>query len=269
MTTDEQYTPSPVGFVADHVERYLRSGGADGFVMNGVECVVLTTVGRRSGAVRRSPVVRVVDGDRYLVVGSMGGAPQHPQWYHNLVAHPDVTIHDGDQVHELRARVAVGAERDELWNTCVAAYDQYAIYQTRTTRQLPVVVCEPRPVGTAGVKRLLDRYCHAMSTRDVDTWVACFADDATQEDPVGAPVNVGHAAIRAFFEANTVPVHIYQTADPLVVGDEVIAFFAVDAEIDGTTMHLPRIVDHVVLTPDHAQFRALRAFFDYGELRPR
>jgi deazaflavin-dependent oxidoreductase (nitroreductase family) len=143
MTNAENYAPSPVAFVADHVERYLRSGGADGFEMQGIECIVLTTKGRKSGALRRSPVVRVKDGERYLVVGSRGGAPEHPQWYFNLVADPDVTIHDGDQVHRLRARVATGAEREALWAKCVAAYGEYAVYQTRTDRQIPVVVCEP------------------------------------------------------------------------------------------------------------------------------
>lgn len=122
---------------------------------------------------------------------------------------------------------------------------------------------------TAEVKALLDRYCAAMSEKDREAWLDCFADDAAQEDPVGAPVNVGRAAIGAFFDANPVPVHIYQTQDPLVLGNEVLAFFAVDADIDGTAMHLPRIVDHIVLTDDGARFQRLRAFFDYAELGPK
>lgn len=269
MTSRPEYAPSPVGFVADHVDRYLKTNGADGAVFNGIECVILTTKGRKSGALRRSPVVRVQDGRNYLVIGSRGGAPEHPQWYFNLLADPEVTIHDGDQLHEMRARVATGAERAGLWNIAVAAYGEYAEYQTRTDREIPVVVCEPRQVDNAQIKAMLDRYCAAMTARDADTWVNCFAPDATQEDPVGAAPNVGHAAIRAFFEANTIPVHIYQTQDPLVVGNEVLAFFAVDAEMDGTTMHLPRIVDHIVLTADRTRFQSLRAFFDYAELRPK
>jgi hypothetical protein len=124
--------------------------------------------------------------------------------------------------------------------------------------------------STAEVRALLDRYCRAMSERDRDTWVNCFAPDAVQEDPVGAAPNVGHDAIGAFFDANgAVPIKIWCSDDPLICGDEVLAFFAVDAEMDGTTMHLPRIVDHIVLTADGTQFQRLRAFFDYGELRPK
>jgi steroid Delta-isomerase len=120
------------------------------------------------------------------------------------------------------------------------------------------------------VRQLLDRYCHAMSTRDRATWVDCFAPDAVQEDPVGSTPNVGHDAIGAFFDANgAIPITIYCTADPLVMGDEVLAFFAVDADINGTMMHLPRIVDHIVLTKDGQRFQRLRAFFDYAELVPK
>lgn len=121
----------------------------------------------------------------------------------------------------------------------------------------------------ADIRALLDRYCAAMTSHDRDAWLACFADDAVQEDPVGAVPNVGKEKIGAFFDANVIPVHIYQTQDPLVVGNEVIAFFAVDAEIDGATMHLPRIIDHIVLTDDRQHFKSLRAFFDYAELGPK
>ena len=121
----------------------------------------------------------------------------------------------------------------------------------------------------AEVKALLDRYCAAMSAKDRERWLDCFADDAVQEDPVGAPPNIGHAAIGAFFDGNPMPIHIYQTQDPLVIGNEVLAFFAVDAEIDGTQMHLPRIVDHIVLSDDGSRIQRLRAFFDYAELGPK
>ncbi|HUP72439.1 MAG TPA: nuclear transport factor 2 family protein [Acidimicrobiales bacterium] len=121
----------------------------------------------------------------------------------------------------------------------------------------------------ADVKALLDRYCKAMSDKDRESWLDCFADDAVQEDPVGTPPNIGRAAIGAFFDANPVQIRIYQTQDPLVIGNEVLAFFAVDAEIDGTQMHLPRIVDHIVLTDDGTRFQRLRAFFDYAELGPK
>ena len=122
---------------------------------------------------------------------------------------------------------------------------------------------------SAEVKALLDRYCAAMSEKDRESWLDCFADDAVQEDPVGAPPNVGRAAIATFFDGNPIPIYIYQTQDPLVIGNEVLAFFAVDAEIDGTKMHLPRIVDHIVLTDDGTRIQRLRAFFDYAELGPK
>ena len=139
-----EYRPSPTKFVSDHVERYLASNGAEGASFNGVDCVVLTTTGKKTGALRRSPVVRVKDGDRFLVIGSRGGAPEHPQWYFNLLANPDVTVQDRDQLFEMRARLATGAEREALWHIAVAAYAPYAEYQTRTTREIPVIVCEPR-----------------------------------------------------------------------------------------------------------------------------
>jgi steroid delta-isomerase len=121
----------------------------------------------------------------------------------------------------------------------------------------------------AEIKALLDRYCAAMSAQDRETWLDCFADDAVQEDPVGTAPNHGRAAIGAFFDGNPIPVHIYQTQDPLVIGNEVLAFFAVDADIDGTAMHLPRIIDHIVLTDDGSRIQRLRAFFDYAELGPK
>lgn len=144
MSDERTYLPSPWKMSADHVERYLATGGVDGAEWNGIACVILTTIGRRTGAIRRTPVVRVVDGDRYLVVGSMGGAPQHPQWYRNVQVNPEVTIHDRAEVHELRARVADGPEHEQLWKVAVDAYPEYGVYQTRTDRRIPVVVCEPR-----------------------------------------------------------------------------------------------------------------------------
>ena len=121
---------------------------------------------------------------------------------------------------------------------------------------------------TAQVRALLERYCTAMSERDRETWLDCFADDAVQEDPVGTPPNVGREAIGAFFDANVIEVTLSLTADPLVVGNEVIAFFRADATIDGQHMVLPRIIDHIVLDDAGTRFANLRAFFDYAELVP-
>jgi steroid delta-isomerase len=118
------------------------------------------------------------------------------------------------------------------------------------------------------VRALLERYCAAMSERRREDWLDCFADDAVQEDPVGSPVNVGREAIGKFFDGNEIPVTLSVTDDPLVVGNEVLAFFTVVAEMEGGRMRLPRIVDNIVLTPDGRRFQSLRAFFDYAELVP-
>jgi steroid delta-isomerase len=118
------------------------------------------------------------------------------------------------------------------------------------------------------VRALLERYAAAMMQRDRDAWVGCFAEDATQEDPIGTPPNVGHEAIGRFFDGQTIPVTMTLDGDPLVLGNEVLAFFSVTAEIDGTTMANPRVVDHIVLTEDGTRFQSLRAFFDFADMRP-
>ncbi len=118
------------------------------------------------------------------------------------------------------------------------------------------------------VRALLERYCAAMNAHDREPWLACFADDAVQEDPVGTPPNVGRDAIAKFFDANDIPVTLSVTQDPLVIGNEVLAFFKVTAEMGGQMMTIPRIIDHIVLTEDGTRFQSLRAFFDFAELVP-
>jgi len=118
------------------------------------------------------------------------------------------------------------------------------------------------------VRALLERYATAMEQRDRDAWVGCFAEDATQEDPIGTPPNVGHEAIGRFFDGQTIPVTLTLADDPLVLGNEVIAFFSVIADFDGTKVANSRIVDHIVLTDDGTRFQSLRAFFDPDDMRP-
>ena len=139
-----RYEPSPWKPIADHVDRYLATDGADGFEWEGAQCVILTTVGRRTGSLRRTPLIRIRDGERYLLVASMGGAPRHPGWYLNLVDHPDVTIQDRDELHPLRARTATPEEKAALWPVAVAQWPDYDDYQARTTRDLPLVICDQR-----------------------------------------------------------------------------------------------------------------------------
>jgi deazaflavin-dependent oxidoreductase (nitroreductase family) len=137
------YEASPHDWVADHVERYERTGGREGGEFNGVPCVILTTTGRKSGKTRKTPLVRVPNGNGYLVIASMGGQPKHPVWYLNLVADPEVMLQDGPDRRSYRARVVEGPERDELWTVAVAAYGDYADYQERCDRQIPVVALDP------------------------------------------------------------------------------------------------------------------------------
>jgi deazaflavin-dependent oxidoreductase (nitroreductase family) len=130
--------------VADHVAQYLATNGVEGGIWMDAPCIILTTVGARSGKLRRTPLIRVRHGDNYLVVASMGGAPDHPQWFHNLVTNPDVVINDLADVHHLRARVASPDEKAALWSEAAAVWPDYDAYQAGTDRDIPLVICEPR-----------------------------------------------------------------------------------------------------------------------------
>ncbi|MFW0787496.1 nitroreductase family deazaflavin-dependent oxidoreductase [Gordonia sp. CPCC 206044] len=105
---------------------------------------LLTTIGRKSGEPRTAPLLYLRNGDTFVVVASQGGLPKNPAWYLNLVANPDVTIQAGKEKHELRARTATDAERDELWTQLVDLYADFDTYAAWTDRTIPVVICEPR-----------------------------------------------------------------------------------------------------------------------------
>ncbi len=141
---DSDYEPSPWDPIADHVRRYLDTDGADGFEWEGAQVIILSTTGRSSGRVRRTPLIRIADGDRYIGIASMGGAPEHPKWYLNLVDNPEVTIQDRGDLHELRARTADAEEKARLWPLAVAQWPDYEAYQEATERDIPLVLCEPR-----------------------------------------------------------------------------------------------------------------------------
>lgn len=140
---EQRYVPSPNDYAADHVARYEASDGREGGVMSGAPIVVLHTIGRRSGAIRKSPLIKVTDGDRYVVIASKGGAPVHPAWYLNLVAEPRVRVQDGDRVVDGTARTATGDERRRLWKAATEVWPDYDEYQRKTPREIPVVVVEP------------------------------------------------------------------------------------------------------------------------------
>lgn len=140
--SEPEYQPSPWKPIADHVDRYLATNGDDGFEWEGAECIILTTVGRRSGSLRRTPLIRIRHGDAYLVIASMGGAPRHPNWYLNLVDNPAVSVQDRGELHRLTARTATPAEKSELWPVAVRQWPDYDDYQARTDRDIPLVICE-------------------------------------------------------------------------------------------------------------------------------
>lgn len=138
------YEASPYDWVADHVEKYESSGGTDGLVFNGFTCIVLTTTGRKTAKLRKTPLIRVTDGDGYVAIASMGGQPTNPVWYLNLVADPHVTLQDGPTVRDYMARTTEGVERERLWKVAVGVYPEYEDYQARCERQIPVVALDRR-----------------------------------------------------------------------------------------------------------------------------
>lgn len=144
MPIDGPYEPSPWAPIADQVALYESSGGTEGTLLEGQPCVILWTKGRRTGAVRKTPLMRVADGDRYAVVASMGGAPDHPVWFHNVVADPEVSLQDGPELRDYTAHVADAEEKAEWWPRCTAVWPSYDDYQASTERDIPVIVLEPR-----------------------------------------------------------------------------------------------------------------------------
>lgn len=147
MPLDGDYEPSPYDRARNQVEEYEGSDGSAGTTHEGKPVVIVTTVGAKSGKLRKIPLMRVEHDGVYAVVASMGGAPRHPVWYHNLVAHPLVELRDRDEVGDYRAREVHGEEKAVWWSRAVEAWPDYAEYQTRTEREIPVFVLEP--VGPA------------------------------------------------------------------------------------------------------------------------
>ena len=133
---------SPTDWVREQTERILASGTTDGVEVLDRPIVLFTTLGAKSGKKRYVPLMRVEENGRYAMVASKGGDPAHPSWYHNVVAHPQVTVQDGDKVAELTAREVDGAEREHWWKLAVQAYPPYAEYQEKTDRLIPVFVLE-------------------------------------------------------------------------------------------------------------------------------
>ncbi|PPS83606.1 nitroreductase family deazaflavin-dependent oxidoreductase [Streptomyces sp. MH60] len=149
MPLDGEYEPSPTQWVREQVERYESSGGTEGTTLadTGLPVIVLTTRGARSGKLRKTPLMRVEHEGRYAAVASLGGAPKHPVWYFNVTADPRVELQDGPVKQDMTAREVTGAEKAEWWERAVAAFPQYADYQKKTDREIPVFVLEPSDAG--------------------------------------------------------------------------------------------------------------------------
>jgi deazaflavin-dependent oxidoreductase (nitroreductase family) len=141
------YIPSPRQWVREQVDLYERSGGKQGTTLRdtGLPVIIVTHTGNKTGAIRKTPLMRVKDGANYVLVGSLGGAPTNPVWVYNLRANPTVELRDHTAVRTMRVReVTDEAERARLWKLAAAAYPPYEEYQAKTTRRIPVFLAEPR-----------------------------------------------------------------------------------------------------------------------------
>ena len=141
-----KYIPSPSPWVREQVELYESSGGTQGTTLrdSGLPVIIVTNTGNRTGAIRKTPLMRVKDGNSYILVGSKGGAPENPVWVYNLRANADVEIRDHTEVFQMRVReVDDAGERARLWDLAVDAFPPYADYQQKTARAIPLFVAEP------------------------------------------------------------------------------------------------------------------------------
>jgi deazaflavin-dependent oxidoreductase (nitroreductase family) len=146
MALNGEYEPSPAKWVRDQVQEYEVSGGTSGTTMRDMPVIIVTTIGAKSGKVRKVPLMRVEHDGEYAAVASMGGAPKNPVWYYNLVANPQVEVRDGTVVRSMTAREVTGEEKATWWERCVAAFPDYAGYQVKTERAIPVFVLTANPV---------------------------------------------------------------------------------------------------------------------------
>jgi deazaflavin-dependent oxidoreductase (nitroreductase family) len=140
------YTPlAPDSLLGEeHIRRYEETSGEVGHEWNGATCLILTVIGRKTDQPSKRALIYAKDGSDYLVVASVGGGPKHPAWYLNLTANPEVTVQVKGDVFKARARTATDEERPRLWELVNQRWPNYAVYETRTTRKIPVVVLEPQ-----------------------------------------------------------------------------------------------------------------------------
>ena len=141
-----EYIPSPIKWVRDQVELYEGSGGTEGVGLRdtGLPCIIVTHTGNKTGSIRKTPLMRVKDGDSYVLVASKGGAPKNPEWVYNLRTDPDVELRDATEVQAMRVREVEDAEeRARVWALAVKAFPPYEEYRNKTSRTIPVFIAEP------------------------------------------------------------------------------------------------------------------------------
>jgi len=143
MPITGEYEPSTSDWARDNAELYIASGGKEGTELKGKPVILLTTIGAKTGKVRKTPLMRVEHNGEYAVVASLGGAPKHPVWYFNIKANPRVELQDGTETHDYEAREVLGDEKAIWWERAVEAWPDYADYQRKTDRQIPVFVLTP------------------------------------------------------------------------------------------------------------------------------
>ena len=143
MPLSGDYEPSTSDWARENAEKYMESGGTDGTELQGKPVILLSTIGAKSGKIRKTPLMRVEHGGEYAVVASLGGAPKNPVWYHNVKAHPRVELQDGPVTRDYEAREVFDDEKATWWERAVEAWPDYAEYQTKTDRQIPVFVLTP------------------------------------------------------------------------------------------------------------------------------
>jgi deazaflavin-dependent oxidoreductase (nitroreductase family) len=143
MPLTGEYEPSTSDWARENAETYMKSGGTDGTELKGKRVILLTTVGAKTGKIRKTPLMRVENNGEYAVVASLGGAPKHPVWYWNIKKNPQVELQDGEVTKDYEAREVVGEDKEEWWERAVEAWPDYADYQKKTDRQIPVFVLTP------------------------------------------------------------------------------------------------------------------------------
>jgi deazaflavin-dependent oxidoreductase (nitroreductase family) len=144
MPLTGEYEPSTSDWVRENAEEFMASGGTRGTELKGRPVILLTTVGAKTGKIRKTPLMRVEHDGEYAVVASLGGAPKHPVWYFNITAHPDVELQDGAVTKDYDSREVFGDEKALWWERAVATWPDYADYQKKTDRQIPVFVLTPK-----------------------------------------------------------------------------------------------------------------------------